>query len=228
MYLTEAVFTDEAPRVSDYTYRRIYYRSIAKLREDWLPAKDYIWRWDTDWFWCSKQFHAQNPAVRLLATPLLLNSRTYQKIMRAAQRVMPDSGGTESVIQDVDIPIANAARFLDFLLSEIGITPIWVCPFQSSDPDVTYPLYAMNPRTPYVNFGFWDTIPTVHEDGWYNRKVEEKALELGGKKGLYSTAWYDEPAFWRIYNKPCYEHLKQKYDPTGAFRGLYEKCVGRR
>ncbi len=25
---------------------------------------DYLWRWDTDWFWCSGAFGAQNPRVR--------------------------------------------------------------------------------------------------------------------------------------------------------------------
>ena len=33
-------------------------------REDYLTAHDYMWRWDTDWFWCSKNVGAQNPLVR--------------------------------------------------------------------------------------------------------------------------------------------------------------------
>lgn len=222
MYLTEGAFVDTAPRISDYTYRDIYYRSIPNRAQDWLTAKDYIWRWDTDWFWCSKQFGVQNPVVRALATRWLLNSRTYQRIMRASWRLLPGAGKTESVIQDVDIPIANAGSFLDFLLSEIGILPVWICPFRVRE---HFPLYALNPSAPYINFGFWDTIPTNHEPGWFNRKVEAKALELGGMKGLYSTAWYDEETFWRIHDKPSYQRLKARYDPSGAFPGLYEKCV---
>ena len=72
------VFVDEAPYASDYTGTRIYYRSIQEKRTDHLTIRDYLWRWDTDWFWCSKQFGGQRPLVRLLATPLLLNSRTWQ------------------------------------------------------------------------------------------------------------------------------------------------------
>ena len=228
MYLTSGEFCDEAPRASDYTYMRIYYQSIQRMEEDWLTARSYIWRWDTDWFWCSKHFYVQNPGVRLLATPLALNSRTYQRIMRLSHKLLPDSGGEESVIQDVDIPIENAAEFMRFLLVEIGITPIWVCPFQSFDPAVTYDLYALDPNKLYVNFGFWDTVPTTQEDGYFNRKVEQKALALNGKKGLYSTAYYDEETFWRIYNRERYSTLKQKYDPNGAFQDLYAKCVQRR
>src|SRR5579862_9027371 len=71
MYLTEGEFVDQVPSVSDYTYMDIYYRSIQRKSEDWLTAKDYIWRWDTDWFWCSKHFGMQNPAVRMFAKPAL-------------------------------------------------------------------------------------------------------------------------------------------------------------
>ena len=88
MYVTTGAFTDEAPRTSDYTYMGIYFRSIRRKREDWLTARDYIWRWDTDWFWCSKHFGVQNPVLRVLATPWALNSRTYQRIMRLSSRVL--------------------------------------------------------------------------------------------------------------------------------------------
>ena len=42
---------------------------------------------------------------------------------------------TESVIQDVDIPMAAAPDFLAFLLREIGILPIWICPVRGPAPD---------------------------------------------------------------------------------------------
>src|ERR1017187_1303097 len=44
MYVTEAVFADGAPEVSDYTYMDIYYRSIQRKPNDWLTPKGYIWR----------------------------------------------------------------------------------------------------------------------------------------------------------------------------------------
>jgi FAD/FMN-containing dehydrogenase len=228
MYITKGEFVDDAPRVSDYKYMGIYFRSIGRKREDWLTASDYIWRWDTDWFWCSKHFGVQNPVVRLLATPWVLNSRTYQRIMRLSGRVLPDSHRTESVIQDVDIPLDRAPEFFDFLMKEIGITPVWVCPFRAFDPDVVFPLFKVSPNTLYINFGFWDMVPTTHEDGFFNRRVEEKALALGGRKGLYSTAWYDEETFWKLHDRERYRELKARYDPGGTFRDLYAKCVGRK
>jgi FAD/FMN-containing dehydrogenase len=226
MYITTGEFTDEAPFVSDYTYLKVFYQSIRQRDVDYLTAHDYIWRWDTDWFWCSKHFYVQHPIVRLLATKSLLNSKTYQHIMRLSHRVLPDSG-TESVIQDVDIPIEHAVEFLDFLLREIKVLPIWICPFRSYDPSVTFDLCGLDPNALYINFGFWDTVPSTKPEGYYNKLIEAKAMALQGKKGLYSSAYYDEETFWQIYDRSAYEALKNKYDPGRCFKDLYEKTVKR-
>ena len=226
MYIIAGEFTDDAPFVSDYTHRNIFYQSIRRREVDYLTARDYVWRWDTDWFWCSKHFYVQHPVVRLLATKSLLNSKTYQRIMRLSHKVKPESA-TESVIQDVDIPIEHTVEFLEFLLRQIGVLPIWICPFRSYDSGVIYDLYALDPKKLYVNFGFWDTVPTTKPDGYYNKLIEAQALALKGKKGLYSTAYYDEETFWQIYNRPAYEALKRKYDPGRCFKDLYEKTVKR-
>jgi FAD/FMN-containing dehydrogenase len=225
MYVTEAVFAGGAPEVSDYTYMDIYYRSMQRKANDWLTAKGYIWRWDTDWFWCSKHFGVQIPAIRLFARPAL-NSRSYQRVMRLSQRLLPASGGTESVIQDVDIPIARGAEFREFLLREIGIAPVWVCPFRTSDR--SYDLCPLMSNQLYLNFGFWDMVRTTHGMGHYNRMIESKIAELGGVKGLYSASYYDREAFWGIYDKVRYDALKRTYDPAGSFPDLYAKCVERK
>lgn len=226
MYVTSGEFVDAVPRLSDYTWMRIYYQSIRERHTDYLSARNYIWRWDTDWFWCSKQFYAQNPVVRLLATKWLLNSRTWQRIMRLSQRVQKSSRGRESVIQDVDIALAQAPEFLDFLLTRIGITPVWICPFRASA--AACPLYQLEPEQPYINFGFWDVLASDHEPGYFNRMIEERALELHGRKALYSTSYYNRETFWRICNHAGYSRLKATWDPENAFPDLYEKCVERR
>ncbi len=33
-------------------------------KEDFLTIRDYLWRWDTDWFWCSRAFGVQKPLIR--------------------------------------------------------------------------------------------------------------------------------------------------------------------
>jgi FAD/FMN-containing dehydrogenase len=231
--LTRAFGVDTLPhgvRPSDYTWMRQYWRSLRLRREDHLTIRDYLWRWDTDWFWCSRNVGAQHAAVRLLLGPRLLSSVTYQKVMRAAQRwpldvVSRRQGRRESVIQDVDIPLASAARFLEDLHEQVGIAPVWICPFVVTTD--RHPLYRLRTDTPYINFGFWDTLPTDRPDGLYNAVVERLVAAHGGKKSLYSRSTYDEATFWSIYDRPAYAALKQRYDPAGRFPDLYAKAVRR-
>jgi FAD/FMN-containing dehydrogenase len=224
MYVTTGRMTEDAPSRSDYTWLHAYYKSIRTKRDDHLTTEDYIWRWDTDWFWCSKQMHVQHPAVRLVLSPWLLNSATYQRVMRLSNRFLPAGSKTESVIQDVAIPAANATRFLRFLLSEIPIRPIWVCPFRVIGEKGSYPLYPAEPGR-YVNFGFWDVVPAGPEPAWYNRKVECVTQSLGGRKALYSSSYYDRATFRSLYDHQRYQAMKHRCDPHGLFGDLYSKCV---
>lgn len=236
LYLTIGTFTENAPYASDYTYEHIYYRSIRERETDYLSTLDYIWRWDTDWFWCSKNLYAQQPWLRRLVGRKRLNSITYTRIMRwnsrwgLTKRLNRLLGWhTESVIQDVDIPLARAAEFLAFFQREIGIAPVWLCPVRAYDPAVRFDLFPLRPDTLYVNFGFWDVVKTrePHPPGYFNRKIERRVAELGGLKSLYSEAFYPPDEFWRQYDQAAYARLKGKYDPGGALKDLYQKAVMR-
>ena len=234
LYLNTGRFVESAPYTSDYTYERIYYRSIRERESDYLTARDFIWRWDTDWFWCSKNVGAQNPLLRRLYGRERLGSRTYQRIMRwnirwGVTRKLSRfrHGHTESVIQDVDIPLENAAAFLHFFEREIGLAPVWICPIGATPAADRFTLYRVKPGALYVNFGFWDVAHRAepHEPGYLNRKIEAEVARLGGIKSLYSDSYFERDEFWRIYGGDAYRALKAKYDPNGAFPDLYEKCV---
>ncbi|HYA65759.1 MAG TPA: FAD-binding protein, partial [Burkholderiaceae bacterium] len=201
---------------------------------DFLDVADYLWRWDTDWFWCSKNLGAQNPLVRQILGRKRLNSRTYTRVMRwnarwgLSKRWARLRGRyPETVIQDVDIPVDRAQEFLDFLLREIGILPIWICPVRAADPQTRFPLYPLRPGCLYVNFGFWDTVcsSVAHESGHYNRLIEREVHRLGGIKSLYSDSFFSREEFAQAYDTAHFEALKSKYDPQARALGLYEKCV---
>ncbi len=233
-YLTIGQFTDDAPSLSDYTFRNIYYKSIPQKQTDYLTTKDYLWRWDTDWFWCSKNLYVQNDLMRRLVGKKWLNSHTYTKVMRwnarwkVTQRLNRLLGyHPESVIQDIDIPIEHASVFLKFLLREIGVLPIWVCPVGTGEHADRFPLFSMRPDTTYINFGFWDSVKSRQKrpPGHLNRKIEDITAELGGIKSLYSDVYYAEDEFWKIYRSEDYWALKERYDPNGKFLNLYEKTV---
>jgi len=233
LFLTLGRFVEKAPYTSDYTYKHIYYRSIAEKREDYLTVKDYLWRWDTDWFWCSKNVFAQNPLIRRLYGRKRLGSKTYTKIMRWNSRAGVTKWierllglHSESVIQDVDIPLARAAEFLEFYAREIALWPQWICPIGFHGPEQKFRLYPAKPGF-YVNFGFWDVKRTreAHPPGHFNRLIERKVTELGGIKSLYSDSFFSPQEFSSSYGGEFFEKLKAKYDPAGAFPDLYAKCV---
>ena len=235
-YLNVGRFVDAAPYTSDYTYMNIYYRSIRERRQDYLTTPDYIWRWDTDWFWCSRMLYAQNPTVRRLLSRKRLNSQFYKsaidwgpgvKLRHAWRRLV--GAHHESIVQDVDVRIGNAPAFLEFFQREIALAPIWICPFKAYDAQHSFPLFRTDPSALYVNFGFWDSkfSPSAFPDGHFNRLIERKLKELGGIKSLYSDSYYSADEFWALYNKGAYDKLKAKYDPNGRLSDLYRKCVQR-
>jgi FAD/FMN-containing dehydrogenase len=234
LVLTCASFADRAPYTSDYTGARIFYRSLLERDQDFLTARDFLWRWDTDWFWCSRNVGAQHPLLRRLYGRRRLNSLTYQRIMRwnarwGLTRLADRLRGlhAESVIQDVDVPLAAAEAWLAFLHARVGILPIWVCPISVPDATRIATLYPLAPGTLWINFGFWDVVRTrePRAPGDVNRAIERELASLGGRKSLYSDSTYTENEFWALHDRDHYRALKRRYDPGGALPDLYRKCV---
>jgi FAD/FMN-containing dehydrogenase len=233
LYLTVGAFSDVAPWRSDYTGQQIYYQSIRRDKEDFLTVGDYLWRWDTDWFWCSRAFGVQQPLVRKLWPRRYRRSDVYYKLVALdrrygltarlnSQRGRP---AREAVTQDVEIPVGRGAEFLRFFAANVGMAPVWMCPLRLRS-DQPWPLYPMQPGELYVNFGFWGTVPLPagQPDGYHNRLVEDEVARLDGHKSLYSTS-FSEDEFYQHYNGEAYRALKRAYDGEGRLLGLYEKCV---
>ncbi|MBI3215386.1 MAG: FAD-binding oxidoreductase [Mycobacterium sp.] len=240
-YLCLGVQTDTPRPVSDYTGNAIYYRSIQHNgsdgtgKQDRLTIHDYLWRWDTDWFWCSRAFGAQQPAIRRLWPRRYRRSSFYWKLIgydqrfNIADRIEKRHGRPprERVVQDVEVPIERTADFLDWFLTDIPIEPIWLCPLQLRGP-ATWPLYPIRPAHTYVNIGFWSSVPVGPEPGYTNRLIEKKVSELDGHKSLYSDAYYSPEEFDELYGGEAYKTVKKIYDPDTRLLDLYAKAVQRR
>jgi FAD/FMN-containing dehydrogenase len=235
-YLTLATWADEpGGPVSDYTGTEIYYRSVQSRTTDVLTARDYLWRWDTDWFWCSRAFGVQRRWVRRLLGPRWLRSDTYWRIKALEDRYHVKSTvdrwrgrpQREDVVQDVEVPLDALAEFMAGFCREVPISPVWLCPLRQRDPLADWPLYRMDPSRLYVNIGFWSTcaLEPGMDPAHHNRWVEAEVGRLGGRKSLYSTAFYDEATFWSLYGGDAYRQVKAAYDPDGRLLDLYAKCV---
>jgi FAD/FMN-containing dehydrogenase len=240
-YLVLGARGDAPGPTSDYTGRGIYYRSIqhdgASARRDRLTTLDYLWRWDTDWFWCSRAFGAQNPWLRRAWPRRWLRSSVYWKLIAldrrfdVADRLEARQGRPprERVVQDVEIPIGATAEFLRWFLREVPIEPIWLCPLRlrSGQP---WTLYPLRPGQTYVNVGFWSTVAITGgaRDGDVNRSIEHAVAAHDGHKSLYSDAYYGEDEFWALYGGAAYRAVKERYDPRSRLLDLYAKAVKRR
>jgi FAD/FMN-containing dehydrogenase len=235
-YLTIATWTDHpVGPISDYTGQQIYFRSIQQRHADLLTMHDYLWRWDTDWFWCSGAFGAQDPRIRRLWPRRWRRSDVYMRLLGLdrrfgiADRLDRRAGRPqrERVIQDVEVPVERLADFLDWLDAEVGMRPVWLCPLVATR---KWPTYPLDPGRTYVNAGFWGTVHVGPDapDAPRNRAIEARVHELGGHKSLYSDAFYDQETFDRLYDGANLAAVKRRYDPDQRLISLYEKAVTRR
>ncbi|MFE7742167.1 FAD-binding oxidoreductase [Nocardia sp. NPDC057455] len=248
-YLTLGRRTDEPGPVSDYTGMDIYYRSIQHEgdtpKRDRLTIHDYLWRWDTDWFWCSRAFGAQHPRIRRFWPKRYRRSSFYWKLVALdhkyaiADKLEARKGNLprERVVQDIEVPVDRTADFVEWFLREIPIEPIWLCPLrlrEAGDPDRTgertWPLYPLEPDRTYVNVGFWSAVPTTpgQQEGAANRAIEHTVTEFDGHKSLYSDSFYDKDEFAALYGGNIYTELKKRYDPDQRLLDLYSKAVQRK
>jgi FAD/FMN-containing dehydrogenase len=240
--LTLARWTDEPGPTSDYTGQQIYYRSLPHRDRDRLTFHDYLWRWDTDWFWCSGAFGLHDPRVRRLWPRRWRRSDVYHRLVGLDQRLGLVArrdrlrGVTrERVIQDVEVPADRVAEFVRWFDDVVGMRPVWLCPLRLREPTGpdsarAWPVYPLTPGTTYVNVGFWGTVEVSPDSppGLLNRQVEDKVTELGGHKSLYSDSYYDPATFAELYNTEHLDRVRRVTDPESRLTSLYEKAVRRR
>ncbi|WP_319429420.1 FAD-binding oxidoreductase [Mycobacterium sp. RTGN5] len=236
-YLCLGMQTATAGGVSDYTGQDIYYRSIQHsdgVKDDRLTIHDYLWRWDTDWFWCSRAFGAQNPKLRRFWPRRYRRSSFYWKLIgydqkfNIADRIEARNGRPplERVVQDVEVPIERTEEFLEWFLTDVPIEPLWLCPLRLHDTG-GWPLYPLRAGHTYVNIGFWSSVPAGPSPGHTNRLIEEKISRLHGHKSLYSDAFYTREEFDDLYGGETYKTVKKTYDPDSRLLDLYAKAVQR-
>jgi FAD/FMN-containing dehydrogenase len=240
LYLTLARWTDDPGPTSDYTGQQVFYRSIQQRASDRLTMHDYLWRWDTDWFWCSRAFGAQHPVVRRLWPRRLRRSDVYGRLVALDRRFgigdrldrLAGRPQGERVVQDVEVPLDRLPEFLSWFDAEVGMRPVWLCPLRlrRTDAERPWPTYPLTSGTTYVNVGFWGNVAVGPEapDAPRNRAIEAEVDELGGHKSLYSEAFYERADFERLYGGANLARVRAVHDPDGRMTDLFDKVVGGR
>src|SRR5262245_41594386 len=118
LLLTVARFVDKPPRVDDILRRNIFYRLVEREADVYLTAKDYLFRYDPDWFWNVPETPAYN-LFRRVAPASLRNSGFYKRYIdakaRLLDRIAPGRNDPEEpLIQDWEVPWERAAELTRF------------------------------------------------------------------------------------------------------------------
>jgi hypothetical protein len=173
-----------------------YYQHVKKLHSkndlicEYIPLKDYLFRYDRGAFWMGRYpinplqdkiqrfplfirnlfnlfpFGGYNIISRTILSPVFTTSSLYKRLHASEVSVIADT----LLIQDIYIPISKSKEFLSFLQSgELfmkdgdALEPIWLCPIRSnSTPQKMSPHYFQNDEELlFINFGLW-----THRPNW--------------------------------------------------------------
>ncbi len=236
LYVSVGRFVVEAPYLSDYRPGQGYLQSIPKRSEDYLGARDYLWRWESDGLCGQGRSSLVRPLLRRLNGRPPPDVPAGDQIMRLKKRMERTRAWsrllglhTEPVVQQMHIPLAAAGEFLAFLFREIRVLPLWLCPVRAPEPGAAFRLYPLRDDTLYVSFGLCGAVKSRRKrpTGFLNRRIERKVADLGGLKSLHAENFYKPEDFWAHHNLSAYEALKRRYDPEDRFGNLYRKCVPR-
>ena len=191
--------------------------------EEMIPLKDYLFRYDRGGFWVGMYGFRRgsipfNRLTRFLFNPFLKTRELYD-IVQATNT------SQQYIVQDISLPEKNALSFLEFVDTEIGCYPLWICPLK---PDAHTPLSPAHIQTEMViNVGVWGELSSRKRDyaSLYelNRKLEDVTEKLGGRKVLYAHAYYPKNQFWNIYGERWYVELRDRYQASRTFPDVYEK-----
>ncbi|KAK5994208.1 Delta(24)-sterol reductase-like protein [Cladobotryum mycophilum] len=204
---------------------------------DYMPLGEYLFRYDRAGFWVGRQGYTYfkyipfNNFFRWFLDDFSHTRTLYQ--------ALHGSGiSSEFVVQDLGLPYDTAETFINFVDDELDIWPLWLCPLKEAAMPTFHPVTSdtaetpsekdentsLTPSRPMLNIGVWGWGPRNNYEEFIhkNRALEDKLVELGGRKWLYAHTYYSEEEFWKIYNRPWYQALREKYSAT-TLPTVYDK-----
>ncbi|KAK3053286.1 hypothetical protein LTR09_005455 [Extremus antarcticus] len=200
-------------------------RSLVPVKE-WLPVRDYLFRYDRGAFWTGKY------AFSYFLTPFNRITRwalDYFMHTRVMYQALHASGhASKYIVQDLLLPESTAEQFINYISTDFNFWPLWLCPLKVGNevamhPDLAHGAYTEDKTVSFVNVGVWGPGPTNYAKFVdVNRKLEKKVRELGGIKWLYAQAYYTEEEFWGIYDKRWYDGIREKYK-AGYLPDVFQK-----
>jgi len=224
----------DAPPAIDDIYRNNYHLLLQQKADVYLPMQDYMFRFEPDLFcnWFDKGENVLQDFLRWSLPAKLRNSRVYRAVgfrIEAKVDAIKDMivGKAEPLIQDWEVPWAHGYHFLQETFSGVTLPrgkPWLILPIRPKTFPTNYPLED----TLYLNLGVYlkDAGVDTGKNGGFGRTklIDSLAFKYQGTKMLYSSTFATEEEYMERFNGKAYNQTKTKYDPTRAFKTVFQKC----
>jgi FAD/FMN-containing dehydrogenase len=226
-FLMRGEMVDALDPLDDILRKNVFYKLVQSRDEIRLTTKDYIFRYDPEWFWNLPDSFAYT-LFRRFAPRRFRNSGFYTKYVawQDSRRPAGQPKDTEPLIQDWEVPWERAAELVEFCLGNVDLEgrPWAAVPIRTPRTPTLYPIRA---GELYFNLGCYLQVKKqpLGGDFYYTRIMDDKCFELDGIKMLYSSTFLDKDAFDAKFNGTTYDALKTKYDAAGNAPTLFEKAA---
>lgn len=223
-------FADSVPRVDDILRRSVFYKLILEEPDVYLTTRDYVFRYDPEWFW-NLPDGVLYRIFRRYAPGAMRNSGFYKRYVECKRALVEHlpwhvTCDDEPLIQDWEVPWEEAATLTRFALREVdlGGKPWIAVPLRTPATPALYPVRA---DTLYYNLGCYCHVKKrpEKEPYWYTKIVDRECFARNGVKMLYSSHFLSREQFDRVYGGAAYREIKARYDPRGLLGELYRKTA---
>lgn len=210
----------------NYFFSKWYYNHVKEISDNYseytefIPIKDYLFRWDRGAFW----FGSNRLDCTIYNRVLYGSSLTSKKLYERAKRKDVYEREKYKVVQDLLVPLDNMCDLIKEVKSITNIYPIWLCPIKTYENREKSIFSLPNNGKIYVDvgvYGGWEQLE--HDFLGKNQVIERLLYDRGGIKFLCNMNYYDKVTFWKIYNKEKYDKLKLKYDSKNNLLNIYDK-----
>ena len=230
-YLTTGTQTNRPTNLKTIYKDAIFYQDISKDGIFCLRTKEYLFRYDPEWFWNMPETNTFN-FVRKVLPQNLRNSGFYTRYAQISSKIPfmandEKDNRLEQLIQDWEVPFTYAKSLLNFIFETVDLNqkPLALVLVKVPKSATSYPL---TPNKLYLNVGSYSFIKRKPGQERYDatKAIDSFCFAHEGMKMLYSSTFVSKTIFDHIYNGKEYTKLKKKYDPKGLVPTLFEKAVG--
>jgi FAD/FMN-containing dehydrogenase len=215
-------FVDGAPYTNRYDWVKVYWQSTSRRVEDYMRTFDYFFRYDHG----VTNVHPRSALGRFFFGKLLHSGNVLKLAQRFRRVLLPE---TPDVTVDMFIPFSKLGDYMRWHDERLGFYPLWCVPYRRTrDYEWIADGYFDGVEDElFIDLAIYGMAQPAGRNVY--REIEEKLLELRGIKTLISHNYYDEPTFWRVWDKPRYQAVKAITDPDGLLRDVYDKtCLAAR